>query len=466
MFAYTNEPLRLEPLEPTLATFEVKPRGNPDVVVILALSGGGSRAAYFASEVMLNLERVLLAGDKNLLDEVDAISSVSGGSLPGAYYCSSRDPDDPWSFTGPQRVWKESTVRHLMSKSYIWRWFGNLFWPANIVRYWFTAFDRSDIMAQTFADNLFDSPLTGINLTMGKLNPQRPCLLLNATNATRSPKDGGDGDLPYGQVFSFTREDFTKLLGSEINTYSLARAVMASATFSGVFPDMTLRDYRVDKARFLHVFDGGNSDNLGLVSAKRLIQEAEARTGSSRQCKYIVICVDAYTEPRGVDRDEADPRSFVDRFLDTNFMDSIDALLTANRWRVLLQFIQEESEQEQLRMQMLSLNRQQKALSEKERPVQGLKEWVQSLRDTPPESAGLTQADWEPSSLGERLLFWHIHFDDLQDQDLRAAVHEIPTSFSISDEATEDLERAARALVLGNQEMLDRVKQALEPQPR
>ena len=51
----------------------------------MALSGGGSRSANFAAACMFQLERF------GLLQRVDYISSVSGGSLAGAYYCVSGD---------------------------------------------------------------------------------------------------------------------------------------------------------------------------------------------------------------------------------------------------------------------------------------------------------------------------------------------------------------------------------------
>src|SRR5204863_4300210 len=47
----------------------------------IAISGGGSRSANYSAAVMFELQRL------GLLEKVDAISSVSGGSLTAAYYC-------------------------------------------------------------------------------------------------------------------------------------------------------------------------------------------------------------------------------------------------------------------------------------------------------------------------------------------------------------------------------------------
>ncbi|HEY7128819.1 MAG TPA: hypothetical protein VH332_04065, partial [Nitrospira sp.] len=46
----------------------------------LAISGGGSRAANFGAAVMLELQQ------RKLLEQVDVISGVSGGTLPAVYY--------------------------------------------------------------------------------------------------------------------------------------------------------------------------------------------------------------------------------------------------------------------------------------------------------------------------------------------------------------------------------------------
>jgi predicted acylesterase/phospholipase RssA len=64
--------------------------GNSDALfVIVTFSGGGTRAAALAYGVMEALRdaRVTWQGRRvALLDEVDVISSISGGSFPAAYY--------------------------------------------------------------------------------------------------------------------------------------------------------------------------------------------------------------------------------------------------------------------------------------------------------------------------------------------------------------------------------------------
>ncbi len=60
-----------------------------ELLLILAFSGGGTRAAAFAYGVLEELAAtpVVLGGrPRRLLDEVDLISAVSGGSFTAAYY--------------------------------------------------------------------------------------------------------------------------------------------------------------------------------------------------------------------------------------------------------------------------------------------------------------------------------------------------------------------------------------------
>jgi hypothetical protein len=105
-YSHTNEPLAAErgPQGARLrSTFSVDgQRGNPRVLMFLALSGGGSRAAYFSASTMLKLQTVF--PDVDLLEEVDVVSSVSGGSLTGALYAASRDTSVPEASLTPGSI--------------------------------------------------------------------------------------------------------------------------------------------------------------------------------------------------------------------------------------------------------------------------------------------------------------------------------------------------------------------------
>lgn len=307
----------------TRATFSVtRDRGSHErTLAVLALSGGGSRAAYWSAAVMLALEDVYSDVGLNILDEIDVISSVSGGGLPAAYYAISSSPGDA-SREGYGRVWEPETVKELMARRFRSIWFRRWFLPNNVVRYWFTSFDRSDIMAQVLADHLYDRRPGGADLSFRDMNPERPYLILNATNGTSGA---------FATPFTFTREDFERL-GSDIGDYELARGVMASASYPAAFHSMTLRDFggAAAEPRFVHLLDGGIIDNLGLGSVKRVLE-----TNADGFDRVVIILVDAHIDIEGASSAEYDTRSMADYVVDRNVLDSVNALVGARREALL-----------------------------------------------------------------------------------------------------------------------------------
>lgn len=405
--AYHNRALTPDS-PPVKASFEaVQPRGREDVLVALALSGGGSRAAYFSAAVMLRLQEVF--PDLDLLKEVDVISSVSGGSLPAAYYCISGDPGGVPIKSN--RIWEEKTVREIMGRDYLTRWVGNWFWPPNALRFWLTAYDRTDIMAQTLEDNFLDVTPYGRGLRFRDMNPERPYLIINATDATRGN---------FGEPFTYTREDFEDFLESEIGSYRLAWAVMGSAAFPGAFNFQTLHNYGSEDERYRHVFDGGNADNLGLSSIKRVIRKAEKDGRPYRH--YVIILVDSYTEAQGVTYARSDPREFADFLLDRNVMNSFDCLMKTIRTNRIDEF------------------------------AKG--------------NIGLEQ---KPHL--DNLTFLHLQFADLPStiedpldkrKSLRQSLNEIPTSFKISESDRKRIDAAVDILMVGNNPVLQEMRRVLE----
>ena len=499
LYSYTNEALpetqaQRAALPPVRATLNVNGgRGNPRVLMFLALSGGGSRASYFSAAAMWRLHTA--HPDVDLLAEVDVMSAVSGGSLAAAYYAVTRDvslrlpeaarrlapalgapgplsmlsvdtvsgtiacnaplhvaavhrvtallADDPRGaalVTGlcgqtarkDLRVWERDSLLARMRRNYVNRMLGNFFWPNNIVRYWFTAYDRADIMAQTFADNLFDTPLAGLDLSMADLNPERPFLILNSTNASEQTlvHTPQIDEMPFGSVFTFTDEDFTAHAASNVRSYSLARAVMASSAFPVVFPAMTLRDYRPDfhpacrkvprdpgdyceGGRYLHVFDGGNSDNLGLKSIKRVLLNKAADRSLAEYDRVIVLLVDAFATPPGTARKKNDPRNWFDRIADLNVVDAVDSLLRANRGNLINEFNNGQ----------LAWNHEDDCIRNKDESRELPRVLCERLI-----AAGIQS----PLALHDKLVFYHVGFDDLEgDPALRKRLNQISTSFSL-----------------------------------
>lgn len=290
--------------------------------VALSISGGGSRAAIFGAAVMFELERY------GLLDDVDLLSCVSGGCLTAGYYALSCDDRAdasacPPTTNGAQRyLWRESEVYPLLERRLLWRWFGNWFWPDNILKFWFTHFDRTDIMAETLSNNLYDrSVLDNNQFRFRDLNPARPNL---AINATRVVADAGGH-----YHFAFAPETFAEAR-SDLDRYPIANAVMASAAFPGAFNYVTLRDFRA--GNYIHLLDGGAYDNLGLNAIRTAMEAKDNRgPGGAPPANRVVIIIDAYMALDNNPSRHAEVRSWTDYVVDRNFFAAYDMLLTSLR---------------------------------------------------------------------------------------------------------------------------------------
>lgn len=295
--------------------FNTQAEGNntDSLFVCLAFSGGGTRAAALSYGVLEKLKatRITWKGaEKSLLEEVDCISSISGGSFTSAYYGLFGD-----------RIFQEFREKFLdvdVQGALAWR----LFNPVNWVRLASPYFSRIDLAAEYYNHHLFE----GRTFASLSESSRRPFVMLNATNMVN------------GERFEFTQEQFDFLV-SDLNTYPVARAVAASSAFPFLLSPITLKNYPhtnfvlpkdyemglgdyednrrryywarnrtiyVDdgKLPYLHLMDGGLSDNIGL----RPIESAYRRTsGFIRKLlndgkieKFVVIVVNAHT----IEKDE------------------------------------------------------------------------------------------------------------------------------------------------------------------
>lgn len=83
-----NAGIALDPRAAAGAEGRAAAESNDDTVVGLAFSGGGTRAAAFSFGVLKELDRASPGGRQtgSLLDRVDFVSGVSGGSVSAAYF--------------------------------------------------------------------------------------------------------------------------------------------------------------------------------------------------------------------------------------------------------------------------------------------------------------------------------------------------------------------------------------------
>ena len=67
-------------------------RQIPDLLILVAMSGGGKRSAAYAYGALKGMGQVTVPGDgRSLLSQLDGISGISGGSFTAAYYGLHRD---------------------------------------------------------------------------------------------------------------------------------------------------------------------------------------------------------------------------------------------------------------------------------------------------------------------------------------------------------------------------------------
>lgn len=69
---------------------QLRPGQDPNLVLGMAISGGGSRAACFALGVMMGLEELRYNDSSDILNEIDYFSTVSGGGFAGGYYMTQK----------------------------------------------------------------------------------------------------------------------------------------------------------------------------------------------------------------------------------------------------------------------------------------------------------------------------------------------------------------------------------------
>jgi predicted acylesterase/phospholipase RssA len=198
----------------------------------LAISGGGLRSANFAAACMFELQKL------GLLDRVDYISSVSGGSLAAALYCASTDEE-----------WKGDAVLAKLTHTYRSDLIVRVLAPWNNVALWLSDWDRTDILADRFSEIAFMRDWR--HLRYGDLNPRRPRLLINSA------------DLGSGECFTFSNDHFDRLR-ADLSKYPLGNAVAASSAVPAVMAPVTLRDFSAPMKRYIHLVDGGIYDNLGI----------------------------------------------------------------------------------------------------------------------------------------------------------------------------------------------------------
>ena len=129
-----------------------RPGQSDDLLRVLAISGGGTRAAALGYGVLEELRRteVMVNGVKRrLLDEVDVISVVSGGTLPATYY----------SLRG-EKTFEEFEAK-VLSRNFERELALRIVTPTNWFRLPSGTFGKSDLFAELYDETVFDHATFG-----------------------------------------------------------------------------------------------------------------------------------------------------------------------------------------------------------------------------------------------------------------------------------------------------------------
>jgi NTE family protein len=387
-------------------------RHSGELALVVAFSGGGTRAAALSYGVLQELRDtpVVLNGKRaRMLDAVGVISSVSGGSFTSAYYGLYGD-----------RIFVDFEQRFLR-RNVEGALIRGLLDPLR----WFSSRGRTEMAVAFYQDSLFG------NTTFADLaRTDGPLILINTS------------DLGYGVRFSFVQEYFD-LLCSDLSTFPVARAVTASSAVPIVFDPVVVENFagcnsalpgwlseaqarvqrdanlnmivREDRSyeqkaahKYAHFVDGGITDNLGL---RALLESVEVVGGAKDYLKSQRVAAPRRIAVLSVNA-SADSNLGIDATaLQPSIETTIDAVtnIQLHRYNVAT-----------LQLMQNSLRRWSRELSTPQQPVSGY--------------------------------FISLSFEDVPDEPLRRFLNEIPTSLALGEEQVDRLIDVGRQLLRNNAE--------------
>src|SRR6516162_8454793 len=420
-------------------------RGEREDLVILAFSGGGTRAAAFSYgvlETLRDIEVTTTSGRKTrLIDEVDLITGVSGGSFTALGYGLYGDrlfASFESSFL--KRDVQGTLVRRMLN-------------PLNWADLWSAAWGRSEIAAQLYDEILFHgATFADLERAAG------PVIAVGAT------------ELTSGARVVFLPQNF-EVMCADLSGFKLSRAAAASSAVPVVLSPVTINNYgghcgyrqpawlqafaqqshpprpagrilkrleeleQLDDAsedRYFHLVDGAVSDNLGLRGVLDFLEAFEAlrlagqRTPLDHVRRIIIFVVNSASSPSlAWNATENSPSALsilvkaagvpVDRYASESIelLRDIDARWTAQR-----------------------AIRDSAAFDKRKDPGVA---WV----------ANAVDADIYPIEVSFRVLA-----DDTE----RNYLNQLPTSFALPADAVDRLRAAARRIILASPDFQEMVK--------
>ena len=299
---------------------------DPHTLFVLEFSGGGTRAAAFSYGVLEELRRIEIVIDgqrRRLIDEVDLVTGVSGGSFTAlAYALYGERLFSEYEQRFLKRDVQGALVLRAMNPFNWWKFIGG-------------SAGRSELAAEYYDEILFEGATYADLLTK-----QGPVAVASGT------------DISTGSRLAFYQQDFD-LLCSDLNKVRLSRAaatssavpvVLSAVTFNNYggscgyeYPNWVrdvansearvrpsaravqryreMRDFQNSKDRpYIHLVDGGVADNIGMRAVLETF-EALGASGTFREDvgfgvirRIVIIVVNARSAPRtDWDRRESPP---------------------------------------------------------------------------------------------------------------------------------------------------------------
>ncbi|WP_373819402.1 patatin-like phospholipase family protein [Glaesserella sp.] len=350
---------------------------NDGNLIVLMFSGGGSRAAALGYGVLEQFKQVRInhSTKPTLLDNIDMVFGVSGGSVLAAYL----------SIEGKDTVPKFE--ENFLKRDFESQLTGQLFSLSNLPRLTSDQFGRGDLLQEQLNLTLYGGKKFG-DLSVRK----GPLAVISAT------------DMSMGQKVTFTQEFFDGLC-LNLDDVEIARAVAASSAVPLVFSPITFNNnggncgfvlpeveqitsleqldslrsksvqemrqsfslYQNSKQRpFIHLVDGGLTDNLGLASLTDIYdavgqQSIYQRVLQSGIKRIVVINVNAQNEVTS----EIDQSANIPRTLDVlntivNVPIDRNTQVTLRRFREFTdewnQAMQKQPKHKRVDMHFVSLN--------------------------------------------------------------------------------------------------------------
>jgi NTE family protein len=412
---------------------------DPENLVILAFSGGGTRAAAFSYGVLEALRRTEAIGPKGnrfrLIDAVDIITGVSGGSFTALAYGLYGDSlFDEYE----KRFLKRNVQGELIAKDLN---------PMNWGALSSTGWGRSELAAGLYDEILFEGA------TFADL--QRKPGPLIAVMAT---------DLSTGSRVLFN-QSFFNVICSDLGPFRLSRAAAALSAVPVVLSPITINNYGgtchytmpawarpfTDPATaprpaartvrrllefetygdsvhrpYLHLVDGGVSDNLGLRGVLDFIEGFEASrvlgqpTPLDKVRRMVIVVVNSMSSPK------------------TNWDESEDP---PNSLQIML------------KTSGVPIDRYSFETVELLRDITARWETMRRIRDSAAFARGKDDSLKEVVNAPDISLYAiDVSFAELADKTEREYLNNLPTSFTLPDEAVDRLRAAGASILLASPE--------------